>query len=187
MNGRAFFEKFDGLIQIWAKAMSVFPRGFAQWVYRWHNGRSKWAILVRYVCLKAAAKSIGKNVCVMDHVYLQHWENLEIGDNVSIHEQCNINAFGGVRIGDNVSISHGVSIVSFNHSWADENTPIKYNPSEPGAIVIGNDVWVGCGARILSGVTIGERSVVAAGAVLTKDVEPHSVYAGVPARLLKRI
>lgn len=187
MNGRAFFEKFDPVVRVWAKVLSVFPRGFAQWVFRCHNGRGKWAILVRYVCLKAAAKSIGKNVCVMDHVYLHHWENLEIGDNVSIHEQCNINAFGGVRIGSDVSISHGVSIVSFNHTWADENTPIKYNPSEPGAIVIGNDVWVGCGARILAGVTIGERSVIAAGAVVTKDCEPNGVYAGVPAHLVKGV
>lgn len=187
MNGRVFFEKFDGLIQIWAKAMSVFPRGFAQWVYRWHNGRSKWAILVRYVCLKAAAKSIGKNVCVMDHVYLQYWENLEIGDNVSIHEQCNINAFGGVRIGRDVSIAHGISVVSFNHTWEDTDIPIKYNPSVPMPVVIEDDVWVGCGVRILGGVTVGSRVVIAAGAVVTRDCEPNGVYAGVPARRVKEV
>ena len=187
MNGREFFERFDRLIRIWVKVMSVFPRGFAQRVFRCHNGRGKWAILVRYVCLRAAAKRIGKNVCVMDHVYLHHWENLEIGDNVSIHEQCNINAFGGVRIGSDVSIAHGTSIVSFNHTWADESVPIKYNPSEPLPVVIGDDVWIGCGVRILGGVTVGSRVVIAAGAVVTQDCEPNGVYAGVPAKLVKRI
>lgn len=187
MNGREFFEKHDGLVRFLAGVMALLPKGSVSRIYRRHNGRGNLAVLMRYLCLKVSAKRAGKNVGIMDHVYLHHWENLEIGDNVSIHEQCNINAFGGVRIGDNVSISHGVSIVSFNHTWADENTPIKYNPSEPGAIVIGNDVWVGCGARILAGVTIGERSVIAAGAVVTRDCEPHGVYAGVPAKLVKRI
>lgn len=187
MNGRTFFEKFDGLIRFWTKLVSFLPKRFISKKFHRCNGRGGFAVLKRYVCLKASAKKVGKNVCVMDHVYLHHWENLEIGDNVSIHEQCNINAYGGVRVGDNVSIAHGTSIVSFNHTWADENVPIKYNPSEPLPVVIGNDVWVGCGVRILGGVTIGERSVIAAGAVVTKDVEPHSVYAGVPAKLVKRI
>ena len=187
MNGREFFNRFDGLIQLWAKAMSVFPRGFLQRVFRCHNGRGKWAILVRYVCLKAGAKRVGKNVCVMDHVYIHHWENLEIGDNVSIHEQCNINAFGGVCIGNDVSIAHGTSVVSFNHTWDDPSIPIKYNPSKPLPVVIGDDVWVGCGVRILGGVTVGPHSVIAAGAVVTKSTNPDSVYAGVPARRVKSI
>ncbi len=187
MNGRAFFEKFDGLIRFWAKMVSLLPGRLVAWKFHRCNGRGSVAVLRRYVFLKASAKKVGKNVCVMDHVYLHHWKNLEVGDNVSIHEQCNINAYGGVRIGDNVSIAHGTSIVSFNHTWADENVPIKYNPSEPLPVVIGNDVWVGCGVRILGGVTIGDRSVIAAGAVVTRDCEPNAVYAGVPARLVKRI
>lgn len=187
MNGREFFEKHDTFVRALVRVMSLLPKRSVVRIFRRHNGRGNLAILVRYICLKAAAKSIGKNVCVMDHVYFQYWENLEIGNNVSIHEQCNINAFGGVRIGDNVSVSHGVSIVSFNHTWEDADTPIKYNPSEPGAVVIGDDVWVGCGSRILAGVTIGSRVVIAAGAVVTRDCEPNGVYAGVPARLVKRI
>lgn len=187
MNGREYFERFDRLIRIWVKVMSIFPTEFVHWVYRRHNGRGKWAIQVRYVCLKAVSKRIGRNVCIMDNVYFQFCENLEIGDNVSIHEMCNINAYGGVRIGSNVSIAHATSIVSFNHTWADESVPIKYNPSERQPVVIGDDVWVGCGVRILGGVTIGSRVVIAAGAVVTRDCEPNGVYAGVPAKLVKRI
>ena len=167
MNGRAFFEKFDGLIRFWAKMVSLLPGRLVAWKFHRCNGRGGVAVLRRYVFLKASAKKVGKNVCVMDHVYLHHWKNLEVGDNVSI--------------------AHGTSIVSFNHTWADENVPIKYNPSEPLPVVIGNDVWVGCGVRILGGVTIGDRSVIAAGAVVTRDCEPNAVYAGVPARLVKRI
>ena len=187
MNGREFFEKHDALVRALVRVMSLLPKRSVARIFRCHNGRGNLAVLMRYLCLKVAAKRTGKNVCVMDHVYLHHWEGLEIGDNVSIHEQCNINAFGGVRIGNNVSISHGVSIVSFNHTWTDGNVPIKYNPSVPGAVVIGDDVWVGCGSRILAGVTIGNRVVIAAGAVVTKDCEPNGVYAGVPAKLVKRI
>lgn len=187
MNGREFFEKHDGLVRFLASAMSLLPKGSVSWIYRRHNGRGNMAVLMRYLCLKVSAKRAGKNVCIMDHVYLHHWENLEIGDNVSIHEQCNINAFGGVRIGDNVSIAHGSSVVSFNHTWADETLPIKYNPSVPLPVVIGNDVWIGCGVRILGGVAIGSRVVIAAGAVVTRDCEPNGVYAGVPAKLVKRI
>jgi len=187
MNGREFFKRFDPVIRVLVKLMSLFPKGFARRMFRWHNGRGNWAILMRYICLKSAAKSIGKNVCVMDNVYLHHWENLEIGDNVSIHEQCNINAFGGVRIGNDVSIAHATSIVSFNHTWSDSGVPIKYNPSEPLPVTICDDVWVGCGVRILGGVTVGGRSVIAAGAVVTRDTEPNSVYAGVPARRVKAI
>ena len=187
MNGREFFEKHDGLVRFLAGVMALLPKGSVSRIYYRHNGRGNLAVLMRYLCLKVSAKRAGKNIGIMDHVYLHHWENLEIGDNVSIHEQCNINAFGGVRIGSDVSIAHGTSIVSFNHTWADEGVPIKYNPSEPLPVVIGDDVWIGCGVRILGGVTVGSRVVIAAGAVVTNDCEPNGVYAGVPAKLVKRI
>ena len=187
MNGREFFEKHDGLVRFLAGVMALLPKRSVSRIYRRHNGRGSMAVLMRYLCLKVSAKHAGKNVGIMDHVYLHHWENLEIGDNVSIHEQCNINAYGGVRIGDNVSIAHGSSVVSFNHTWADESTPIKYNPSVPLPVVIGDDVWIGCGVRILGGVTIGSHVVIAAGAVVTRDCESNGIYAGVPAKLVKRI
>ncbi len=187
MNGRVLFEKYGAVIRFMSKCMSLLPKRWVEWRYFRCHGRGNWSILMRYLRVRALARKTGANVCVMDHVYLQHCENLEIGDNVSIHEQCNLNAYGGVRIGNDVSIAHGTSIVSFNHTWADEATPIKYNPSEALPVVIGNDVWIGCGVRILGGVTIGDRVVIAAGAVVNKDCEPHGVYAGVPAKLVKRI
>ena len=65
--------------------------------------------------------------------------------------------------------------------------PIKYNPSVCSPIVVNDDVWIGCGCRILAGVEIGDRVVIAAGAVVNKNVERNSLYAGVPAKKIKSI
>lgn len=65
--------------------------------------------------------------------------------------------------------------------------PIKYNKVEKGPIVVKDDCWIGCGCRILQGVTIGTRSIIAAGAVVTKDVEPFHLYGGVPAKIIKTL
>lgn len=92
---------------------------------------------------------------------------------------------GGIEIGNDVSIAHQTSILSANHTWEDESIPIKYNAVAFQPVHIENDVWIGCGCRILCGVKIHSRSVVAAGAVVCKDVESHTAVGGVPARVLK--
>ena len=107
---------------------------------------------------------------------------------------CYIDGCGGIEIGDNVSIAHSTSIVSFNHTYEKVDIPIKYNPISCGYIYIYNDfcsvyndVWIGCGVRILSGVTIGNRSIVAAGSVVTANVTPYTLVGGIPAKFIKQI
>lgn len=91
-----------------------------------------------------------------------------------------IYCFNEINIGENVSISEGVVIRdSDNHELVNTNH-IKTKP-----INIANNVWIGINAIILKGVTIGEGAVVAAGAVVTKDVPPHTIVAGVPARVIR--
>lgn len=106
-----------------------------------------------------------------------------MGNRSSIHANCWVEAIGGVAIGDYVAIAHNSSIVSANHSWADVSKPIKLNATLQKPINIEDDVWVGCGVRVLCGVRIGRRSVIGAGAVVTHDVPENSIAVGVPARV----
>jgi acetyltransferase-like isoleucine patch superfamily enzyme len=107
---------------------------------------------------------------------------LRIGQFVSIHRWCYIDAVGDITIGNDVSIAHSSSILSFDHTWADASRPIRDNPIRLAPVNIANDVWIGCGVRILAGVSIGQRCIVAAGAVVVNDVPNGTVAGGVPAR-----
>ncbi len=113
---------------------------------------------------------------------IRGWPGLRFGRNVTLHLNGYVDASGGVTIGNEVSIAHGCSILSFEHTWADASEPIKYNPLSLHPVEIQDDVWVGCGVRILAGSTILSRSVVAAGAVVTRGIYGPGVFGGVPAR-----
>lgn len=93
---------------------------------------------------------------------------------------------GGVEIGESTLVSMHCTILSSNHALPPMGTLIRDVPDELRPTKIGRDVWIGANAVILGGVTIGEGVVVAAGAVVTKDVEAGAVVAGVPARLVRR-
>jgi carbonic anhydrase/acetyltransferase-like protein (isoleucine patch superfamily) len=112
---------------------------------------------------------------------------LRVGRRTAINEFNNIRAGGGViSIGDNCLIAQFVSIIASNHS-IDVTSPIRDAPWESNRnyVEIGNDVWIGASSVILPGVKIGTGSVVGAGSVVTHDVEPYSVVAGVPARFVR--
>ncbi len=102
---------------------------------------------------------------------------VSIGANSRINRDCMIDVRGGVTIGDNVSISPQVAISTAAHSAADPGFRVEIRP-----VTIEDNVWIGMRAMILGGVTLGRGSVVAAGAVVTKDVPPLTIVAGVPAR-----
>lgn len=126
---------------------------------------------------------IGKQSFIdMGTYYLSPWR-LSIGNYTHINRRCFIDsrAQGGVRIGSSVSISHNVSIVSASHDINDKD----FSPTE-GEVVIGDFVFVGINAVILKNVHIGKGAVICAGAVVTKDVEPYAIMAGVPAKLIGR-
>lgn len=141
----------------------------------------------RYVLAKRLLCSVGKNVYFGANVVIKNGKGISIGNNVSIHDACYLDGDGIIRIGDDVSIAHQTSIVSFEHTWNDHSLPIKYNVTRKGEINIHDDVWIGCGVRILSGVNIYSRAIVAAGAVVNNNIEYGCIYGGVPARKIKRI
>jgi acetyltransferase-like isoleucine patch superfamily enzyme len=137
---------------------------------------------------------IGKNSLVMYgsviHVYnfrgILH-SGIWIGDNSLIGEYNVIRGQGGVRIGNRVYTSPMVQIVAVNHLFDDPNRPFVEQGITAQGVTIEDDVWIGSGAVVTDGVTIGKGSVVAAGSVVTHDVEPHTLVAGIPARVIRRI
>lgn len=145
------------------------------------------AVLFRYLSFSARVGHFDKNSYIGTHVVLKNIKSVHVGENFSLHDFCYVDAIGGVTIGNNVSIAHGSSLISFNHTWGNTELPIKYNPIKEGAIIIEDDVWIGCGVRIMPGITIGKRSIVGAGSVVTKDVPANTIVGGMPAEFIKSI
>ena len=94
---------------------------------------------------------------------------------------------GPVCIGNNVNFAQNITVTALNHNYSDPDILIDKQGFTTSAIKISDDVWIGANAVILPGVTIGRHSVIAAGAVVTRDVLPNSLVAGVPAVIKKRI
>lgn len=115
--------------------------------------------------------------------YTDFGKNTTIGKNVFINSGCHFQDQGGIEIGDGALIGHNVVLATINHALSpSENRKNHYAP-----IKIGNNVWIGSNATVLPGVTIGEWSVVAAGAVVSKDVPAYTVVGGIPAKIIKII
>jgi len=112
-------------------------------------------------------------------------DSLVIGNNVGINHYCFISVRGSIEIGDNVIFGPRVSVFSENHNFDDRSIPIKHQGTIKGKTIIGSDVWIGASVSIMSGVTIGDGCIIAAGAVVTKDVPPYSIAAGVPAKVIR--
>lgn len=110
-------------------------------------------------------------------------KNIRIGKRVFINSGCRFQDHGGVTIGDDALIGHNVTLSTLNHDL----DPAKRKDMRPAPIVIGKNVWIGAGSTVLPGVTVGDSAVVAAGAVVTKDVPENTVVAGVPARVVKEL
>ena len=125
--------------------------------------------------------NIGKGVRIQPGTWIDYPENLSIGHKTEINRSCFLNAGGTIEIGTNVLIGPNVTIYSQNHNFRDRATPICTQGYTRKRVVIENDSWICARAVILPGVRIAEGTVVAAGAVVTKDTEPYSIVAGVPA------
>ena len=111
-------------------------------------------------------------------------ERIVFGNDVHVNSNAMISAdLGGViEIGNDVLVGPNVVMRASNHEFADPDTPIRLQGHRPGRIVVGDDVWIGANAVLLPGVTVGRGAVVAAGAVVTRDVEPLAIVGGVPAK-----
>ena len=188
MSGRKTFARSKSIIFSLVFLFKVIPKFLR--IFIWDLIRSYSQVIfvgLRFIILKSLIKDCGDNVKIGTNVTLLSWENLRLGSNVSIHANCYIDASGEIEIGNDVSVAHNCSILSTNHDWVDKSLPIKYNPISFGKVVIDDDVWIGCGSRILAGVQISKRTIIAAGAVVNKDCSAGAIYGGVPAKLIKSL
>src|SRR2546423_2135841 len=138
---------------------------------------------IREVLSQITGSEIDESVAVFTPLYINYGKNTKIGKNVFINFDCVFLDLGGITIDDNVLIAPKVSLLSEGH-------PISPNERQslvPGHIHIRKNAWIGAGATILPGVTVGENAVVAAGAVVSKDVPANTIVGGVPAKIIKTI
>jgi acetyltransferase-like isoleucine patch superfamily enzyme len=137
------------------------------------------------VIRKNLSEIIGKEIDASTIIFVPFYTNfgkfITIGKNVFINHACSFLDMGGITIEDNVLIGPKVNLVTENHPL--NTTDRKTLICKP--IVIKRNAWIGAAATILPGVTIGENSVVAAGAIVTKNVPDNTVVAGVPAKIVK--
>jgi acetyltransferase-like isoleucine patch superfamily enzyme len=176
------------------------------------SGMSRSNYLGQHVVLRnPRGLHLGRNVMVDDCV--QFWatsrreRSIEVGENCFIRSFATLNAgppsghirigagssigqfvmlygTGGLEIGDNVMIAAYTSVIASSHRFDDPDRPMNAQGIVARGIRIGNNVWIGAGARILDGVTIGDGAVIGANAVVTRDVPAGTRVAGVPARVL---
>lgn len=124
-------------------------------------------------------KSVIESYCCINNAV----GDVTIGDYTRIGIHCTV--IGPVCIGNNVNLAQGITVTALNHNFEDTTRRIDEQGISTKPVVIGDDVWIGANAVILPGVTIGRHVVVAAGAVVTKDVPDYCVVGGVPAKILK--
>ncbi len=111
-------------------------------------------------------------------------EGLVVGDNSNIGAYCYIGCSGFIQIGNHVMMSPRVSLYAENHTYADVTRSMKEQGVTREFIIIEDDCWIASHAVVVAGVTIGRGSIIAAGTVVTKDVPPYSIVAGVPGRII---
>lgn len=134
-----------------------------------------------FVCPQNGERlNLGNKSWIGAHVY--------ISGKISIGRNCSLNPFSTIRgpfkCGNNVRIASYTSIIGFNHGHKDINKPMTAQKSTHKGVVFGDDIWVGAHVTVLEGVTVGSHSVLAAGAVVTKDVPEYAVVGGSPAKIL---
>lgn len=188
ITGRQIFEKWGVVINFVCLSIHLLPRTFRlSGFVMSRNVSGKLGYFLRYIFGSTLMKRCGKNVRIGTNVYIEKIESLSLGDNVSINPNAFLIATGGIQIGNNVSIAHSSSIISETHTWFDTETPIVYNPIRRTPVVIDDDVWIGCGVRIIGPCHIQSRVIVAAGAVVKGNLEKSSIYGGVPVKILKKL
>jgi acetyltransferase-like isoleucine patch superfamily enzyme len=140
---------------------------------------------IKSTFLRLMGAKIGKRVVYYPGVWIEPGKNLILGDDVDLAKDVLIITGGGVSIGDRVLIGYRTQILSTNHKIR-KREKIFYSGHEKKQIIIENDVWIGANCIITAGVRIGEGAIIAAGSVVTKDIEPFSIVGGVPTKLIKK-
>lgn len=138
---------------------------------------------IREIMGRLTGKKIDDSFRLFPPFYTDFGKNITIGKDVFINSGCYFQDQGGITIGDGSLIGHNVVLATINHDLA----PSRNRKNHYAPIKIGSHVWIGSNATVLPGVTVDDWAVVAAGAVVTKDVPASTVVGGVPAKILKAV
>lgn len=158
--------------------------GFARYLPASDHRFAKWARVIRRACCRGLFTEMGLNVNVEHNAFFGDGRNIRIGD----HSGLGINSrlLGPVTVGRHVMMGPDVIVFTSNHRCDRLDIPMtRQGSTDPGPVVIGDDVWIGARVIILPGVTIGEGAVIGAGSVVPRNVEPFAVVAGNPARVIR--
>ena len=138
---------------------------------------------LREIMSRLTGKKVDDSFRLFPPFYTDFGKNITIGKDVFINSGCHFQDQGGIEIGDGALIGHNVVLATINHDIIPGNG--RENHYAP--IQLGKNVWIGSNATVLPGVTVGDWAVIAAGAVVTKDVPPYTIVGGVPAKKIKRV
>jgi len=177
------------LLNLWVHPYSARTRWWARFfVYPFIITRGKGSIIRRNARLDLNAANkliIGERSIIENHVIINNGiGDIEIGNNTMITSRGMI--LGPLIIGNNVVLGIGSQVLGLTHNYEDVEIPIKDQGVRGTKVVIEDDVWIGGNCIIIQGIKIGKHSLVAAGSVVTKDVEPYTIVAGNPAKPIKR-
>ena len=165
------------------------PRWYMRWLAPLYQHRGKKSVIHRSVRMDTPPY---RKFRLGDYSVIESYSciNNAVGDviigdhtRVGLHNT----VIGPVTIGSYVNLAQGITVTALNHNFSETGKRIDEQGVSTTPVTIGNDIWIGANAVVLPGVTIGDHSVVAAGAVVTKNVPPHTLVAGVPAKVIKQI
>lgn len=180
------------------RANRMFSFGYARLLLRWAMLKLRWRGRLRtdgicFVC-PGVKLEIGRDATL----HLGRWSWLGHGTKIRVHEgevhigaktvlgqECTISAFQHVSIGRECIVADRVMLIDFDHGVVEVERPIRLQGIYKRDVRVGHNVWMGYGACVLRGVSIGENSIVGTGSVVTKNVAPNAVVAGAPARLIR--
>jgi acetyltransferase-like isoleucine patch superfamily enzyme len=135
---------------------------------------------IRILLLRMTRMKISNNVFIDDYFNCLYPQNVEIDRNTSLGHYNKLWAFNKIHIGEFTQTAMGLTIVSGGHD------PSDYTPIMNDSVLLEGENWIGCNVTIIGGVTIGRGSIIAAGAVVTKDIPPYVIAGGVPAKVIKK-
>jgi acetyltransferase-like isoleucine patch superfamily enzyme len=148
-----------------------------------------------YVTIYAHPRATG-GVYLEENVHIYRWSIVELGDgpgslvvgrNTYIQAGCTLNAFlSSIVIGANCMIAARCGFMPYNHGFGNTSLPMREQPlTSKGDIILEDDVWLGINVSVMDGVTIGQGAIVGAGSVVTQDIPPYTIAAGIPARVIR--
>lgn len=135
---------------------------------------------IRLLMCRLIGQELDENFGLFPPFYTDCGKNIKLGHGVFINAGCKFQDQGGIEIGDGALIGHNAMLATLNHGVA----PAERHDLFPKPIKIGRNVWLGANVTVIGGVTIGDNAVIAAGAVVTRDVPANTIAAGVPARIV---